>query len=704
MNGEQFSSPHRYFGETFAPDTLRILVLEDELSDYELIVRHLRASKLNFEALCVDSESDFEHQLIAFAPDLVLSDFALPDYDGFRALETLHRQSPETPFILVTGTLNEARAFEAVKRGATDFVLKGRLDRLPVSVNRAVNERAERSKLQKAQEQALQFFQKRQQSALADANARPVRILLLEDEPSDVALLERELTGQVAFVLTVVDDEVGYCEALKTFDPDIIIADFALPSFNGLAALEIRDQVRSETPFIFLSGIIGEHLAIEAVKSGATDYVLKDNLYCLPVAVSRAIRETNERRLRVEAEKNLEFNQLLRTITDNTVAALFLLDAKGKVMFANRSAEKLTKYSFGELEGRSFHEMIHSRRPNGAELQESDCPLHRVADVPHTIRTWDDLFFRKDGKPFNAIYSCTPIVGTVGGAGSVVELIDITSEREAQLFSQSLLAINDELQLLAQVVSHELQEPVGKIRSYLGLLSTRYRERLGRDADEFIDICVTSATTISLMIDDLWTYARINKLDVQLSYVDTSIIAAATIEELRGKIEVTRGIVNFGKLPVVFGNDRQIAYLLRSLIDNALKFHGTEAPVVRISAREDGGQWVFAVKDNGIGIDKIYSKDVFRLFHRLNAKPGVTGTGMGLSICKKIVEREQGNIWFESEPGRGSTFYFSLPTKPQCAINAAVISQREFDCTLLPGNANSGLALSQQQKHSGSEK
>lgn len=673
MEMKEESSPENHPGN----EPVRILFLEDEPTDYDLMTRKLRSNKIKFESICVDSEHDFEKQLLEFKPDLVLSDFSLPSYDGFKALEAIGNLAPEIPFILVTGTLNEARAFEAVKKGATDFVLKDNLERLPISVNRALNETREKRKLQQAQQHAVSFFRRRQQpTPLVELNSRPIKILLLEDEPSDVLLLQKQLTGQIVYELEQADDEASYRAALKNADPDIIIADFALPTFSGLAALEIRDQMRPETPFIFLSGVIGEHVAIEAVKCGATDYVMKDNLYALPLAISRAVRETSERRLRLEAEKNLAFNQLSRIITDNTAAAVFLLNDEQKIQFANKSAEKLTNFTFSEMEGKSLHEVIHSRRADGSEFPIHDCSLHRPTARPHPLRTWDDIFVRKNGQLFNAIYSSTPIFNMGQYTGSVVELIDITNERETQQFSQSLLQINDELQQLAQVVSHELQEPVGKIRSYLGLLSTRYRDRLGADADNFIDICVMSAATISLMVDDLWTYARINKLDLGLSYVDTGKIAASAIEELRNKINATGATVMCDELPVVFGNDKQIAYLMRSLIDNALKFHGPQPPVVRITAREDGAKWIFCVKDNGVGIDKIYSKDVFRLFHRLNAKPGTSGTGMGLAICKKIVEREQGDIWFESSPGQGCAFYFSLPSSPRCPLPPKMTAQR----------------------------
>ena len=645
------------------PDqTLRILVIEDEPTDYELVARQLKSAGLMFESQRVESFDELQSSLDQFQPDLILSDFSLQGFDGLAALDYVRRSHPDLPFILVTGTLTDVMAFEAVRKGATDYVLKDRLEKLVLTVARAVNERAEKKKLQAAQHKALTVLRKRQESMADFALTQTLRIVLLEDNPADAALIDTELKKSGLNYETVsCDDEEQYRKALTTSKPHVILADFAVPTFDGIAALQLRDALCPDVPFIFLSGIMGEELAIEAVKSGATDYVMKHNLFALSLAVKRAVNEVHERNLRIEAEQVLQINDVTRTITNNMAAALFMLDEAGRCVFVNPMAEKLTQYTAAELRGQLLRDILHSTTANGSPLPAHECYLESPC-AHEKITAREEMAVRKDGTVANVLCSATSIKVRGIHTACVVELLDITNEKAMQQFNLNVTAMNEELQTLAQVVSHELQEHVGKIRSYLNLIAVRYQGQLGADADEFISICTNSADVIALMVDDIWTYARINKIDLQQEYVNAGIVVASVAEELRDRTERAGGSIVFGKLPVVFSNEKQLKYLFRSLLDNALKFHSEKPPRVTISAHESGSMWIFAVADNGIGIDPIHSKDVFKIFHRLDAKPNAGGTGMGLAICRKIVERNEGRIWFEGNDSGGTTFYFALPS------------------------------------------
>jgi PAS domain S-box-containing protein len=658
---------HSTAGDFTVPSTdLRILVIEDEQTDYDLVLRELTNAGLSFKAERVDAVDQLETSLKQFNPHLILSDFSLQGFDGLHALDVVRAVDPDLPFILVTGTLTDVMAFEAVKKGATDYVLKDRLERLTITVARAMNELTEKRKLRAAQHAAFAVLRQRQEALANYAQTQTLRIIILEDDPTDVALVDAELRKSgLRYELLSCEDETEFRRSVGQQKPHVFIADFAVPTFDGVAALELRELLCPDVPFIFLSGIMGEELAIEAVKAGATDYVMKHNLFALPTAIKRAVNEVQERVMRIEAEQGLEVNQINRLITDNMAAALFLLDEHGFCVFANPRAVQLTNYSMAELKDQRLLEKLHTGLAEGSVLPPHECLFSVEPDslgAARPLRAREEVCVRKDGTLANVLYTATDIVTNGAVTGTVVEMLDITNEKMMEQFSLNVKALNDELQTLAQVVSHELQEHVGKIRSYLNLLAVRYNGRLGPDADEFMLICTDSASIIAQMVEDLWTYARINKLDVEQQYVNSATILAATVEELRTRMETVQAKVTYGKLPVVYSNAKQLNYLFRSLIDNALKFHGTDTPAINISAREKGSMWIFAVEDNGIGIDSMHARDVFKIFHRLNAKPGVGGTGMGLAICRKIVERNAGDIWFEPNPSGGSTFCFSLPS------------------------------------------
>jgi signal transduction histidine kinase len=240
---------------------------------------------------------------------------------------------------------------------------------------------------------------------------------------------------------------------------------------------------------------------------------------------------------------------------------------------------------------------------------------------------------------------------------------EVVLEKERGEAKEQLEQTIADLQNLAYVVSHELQDPIGRIKSYMNLLRVRYADKLGPDAGEFMQICSRSADRINRMVDDLWTYARVYRNDDNPSEVDTSPVVASAVEGLRGVMEESGGSVTVGPLPRVRISEKQISYVLCALIENALRYRSTAPPSVRVSAEREGERWVFCVEDNGIGIDSIFFKDIFRLFFRLKPEMAPEGTGMGLAIAKKIIEQNGGDMWVVSEVSRGSKFFFSLPIR-----------------------------------------
>ena len=227
--------------------------------------------------------------------------------------------------------------------------------------------------------------------------------------------------------------------------------------------------------------------------------------------------------------------------------------------------------------------------------------------------------------------------------------------------AKELARSNAELEQFAYVASHDLQEPLRLISSYTHLLEKRYKGKLDADADEFIGYTVESTTRMQRLISDLLAYSRVSMHARPFDQVDLNEALKQALFNLQIAIEETQALITQDNLPVLNVDAAQMAQLFQNLIGNAIKFHGQEPPRIHVSARQAGEMWIIAVKDNGIGINPRFSDRIFVLFQRLHDRNEYSGTGIGLAICKRIVERHQGKIWVDSEPGQGATFYFTLP-------------------------------------------
>jgi light-regulated signal transduction histidine kinase (bacteriophytochrome) len=240
----------------------------------------------------------------------------------------------------------------------------------------------------------------------------------------------------------------------------------------------------------------------------------------------------------------------------------------------------------------------------------------------------------------------------------------IKAQEDLRKLNKRLTESNKELEQFAYVASHDLQEPLRMVSSFLQLLEKKYKTQLDDTAHQYIHFAVDGSERMKTLINDLLKFSRVGTTVEENSEVDCNLLLKGVIKVFEQKINENDAKIRVNELPVIKGNRTQLEQLFQNLIGNALKYRGKESPCIEIGANDEGSGWVFHVKDNGIGIEKKFYDKVFVIFQRLHGKNEYGGTGIGLAICKKIVERHGGKIWIESEPGNGTTFYFSFP-KPQ---------------------------------------
>lgn len=239
---------------------------------------------------------------------------------------------------------------------------------------------------------------------------------------------------------------------------------------------------------------------------------------------------------------------------------------------------------------------------------------------------------------------------------------EVAARERAQ---ENLARSNKELEQFAYVASHDLQEPLRMVSSFTQLLAQRYEGQLDEKAQKYIRYAVDGAVRMQRLINDLLSYSRVATRGKPLEPTDTHAVLGEALRNLATLLEEQRAIVTTDELPTVPADASQLTLLFQNLVSNAVKFHGAEVPPrAHVSARDAGAEWVFSVRDNGIGIDRQYAERIFVIFQRLHTREEYPGTGIGLAVCKRIVERHGGRIWFEPAPGGGTTFFFTLPKQP----------------------------------------
>jgi PAS domain S-box-containing protein len=342
--------------------------------------------------------------------------------------------------------------------------------------------------------------------------------------------------------------------------------------------------------------------------------------------------------------------------------AMVVVDGAGKIVLLNVQAEKQFGYRRDELIGQPVTNII----PEGfAERLVADDLRSTEEALAQVIGTGIELTARrKDGSEFPIEMMLSPLE-SADGILVTTAIRDISLRRAAEarlaLSIDDLNRSNEELGQFAYIASHDLQEPLRMVASYTQLLSRRYKGRLDADADEFIGFAVDGASRMQRLIQDLLILSRVGTKGKDLLETSSEEALEQALRNLSASIEDGGAIVTHDPLPMVIADDMQLIQLFQNLVGNAIKYQAPGTPRVHISAGTAGrARWGFAVKDNGLGIDPQYFDQIFGMFQRLHKRDEFAGTGIGLAICKKIVDRHGGRISVESEPGLGSTFRFDL--------------------------------------------
>ncbi|NTU41869.1 MAG: PAS domain S-box protein [Nitrospirales bacterium] len=502
----------------------------------------------------------------------------------------------------------------------------------------------------KEAEEALQLALAYNRS-LTEASLDPLVIISAEGKITDANEAMLRMTGHSW------DEMIGTCYTGYVTEPEKAKEGFELVCREGEVKdypLELRHRDGGNTPVLFNANLFKD-------KTGKVLGIL-------------AIARTMDAVIRLSEKR-------LRDITDALGEGVFVVDKQGYLTFMNPESGRLLGWTEAELKGRSPHELIHGHV--GADT----CPILGVFSSGALYSTDNDSFCRKNGTLFPVSYIASPIRENSEVNSVVVAFHDITErksiDKRLKKYTKELERSNKELEQFAYVTSHDLQEPLRRIISFTDLLAQRYSGSLDEKADSYIRYIVSGATRMSILINDLLTYSRVTTRGKEFTPTDMEMVLSTVLRDLSVAIQESGAVITRDPLPTVMADDPQVGLLFQNLISNAIKFRGETPPAIHVSAvpiadflskrrnipsdvlrhLQTTRGWVFSVRDRGIGIEPQYYERIFQIFQRLHTEEEYPGTGIGLAVCQKVVERHGGQIWVESEEGKGSTFCFTIPER-----------------------------------------
>ncbi|HEY5367703.1 MAG TPA: ATP-binding protein [Hanamia sp.] len=633
----------------------RILHLEDSHSDADVIKRVLLKANLNFQYFLADDKESFIRGLTDFKPDVILSDHALPQFDSVMAFDIYKEMKLEIPFILVTGSVSEEYAVEMIKKGIDDYLLKINLQRLPQAIKNAFDKRENEKKISQVEKDLKQ----------SETNLRTI----FENTSSGFLLLDKNL------------NVISFNNQMSYFSKELFGFDLQ-ENVNFIAMLMPERQQELKNLFgMILKGETSSNETGHPQTDGKLIwYCVKGN----PVldqernitGVCLTVDDITERKNAEEERSRLS------SILEATSDFVGITGVDQRLSFLNTAGRKAMGYD--EMEDLSQKKIVDFSPDWANEILLKE-------GIPAALKAgkWigETAWFSKEGveTPVSqVIIAHNNSNGELQYLSTIARDITLQKETEQKLEQQNVelvfqneekekraaeLAIankelalsNTELERFAYIASHDLQEPLRMVTSFMNLLEKRMSGQLDDTSKQYIHYAADGAIRMKTLIQDLLMYSRIGTNKEDFTIVDLNEVMQYIIRVLEENIKETGTTITVKHLPVISANKTLINQLLVNLISNALKYHRDNDPEIEVGYNEDPRNWIFYVKDNGIGIDPKFFDKIFIIFQRLHINSEYSGTGIGLAICKKIVEIHKGKIWVESEQGKGSTFYFSIP-------------------------------------------
>ncbi|MHB8909139.1 MAG: PAS domain-containing sensor histidine kinase [Syntrophales bacterium] len=786
-------------------ESLRIIILEDRPADAELIQFELQEAGLSFTVKVVMTEGDFLKELQEFPPDLILSDYDLPQYNGALALAAAKRQCPDVPFILVTGAISEDRAIETLTNGAKDYVMKSRIGRLVPAVQRALAEAKEHKELKEADEKLrkahriLEATVKKRTAALQaeiaehkrveealyrsernyrllhdtmlqgvvyqDAEGKvismnPAAVQILgtsseeyldhtlenneehhtlrgdgssfpgldhpsmvalrtgqelrdvvmgvynpcemdyrwinvrampqfrsgEDKPYQVYIIFDDITERRRIEKTLQDSEVRYRRLFEAAQDGILIVNaetgqiddvnpFLMEMLNyskaelvGKKLWEIgafKDIEKSKFAFAELQNnqyIRYEDLQLEAKDGRRIDVEFVSNVYQVDhtKVIQCNIRDITKRKRAETALQNSE--RMYRAIGESIDYGVWVCAPDGRNIYVSESFLKLVGLTQEQCSNFGWGDVLH---PDDAE--------RTIAAWKECVRTggiWDieHRFLGVDGQWHPILARGVPVRNERGEVIYWVGInLDINKLKQAEtdlkIRTQQLEDTNKELDSFSYSVSHDLRAPLRAIEGYSRMILRKQGDAFDEKTKSLFNVILVNTKTMGQLIEDLLALSRLGREALSLSSVNVEDLIRDVWAELKASNPGSPVDLKIDPVPSGTGDRSLIKQVLVNILSNAIKFTRVrEAPLVEVGGYRTEKENVYYVRDNGVGFDMQYQHKLFGVFQRLHSADDFEGTGVGLAIVQRVILRHGGRVWAESEPDKGATFYFSLPT------------------------------------------
>jgi len=496
---------------------------------------------------------------------------------------------------------------------------------------------------------------------------------MIEDEARDATLVEHALRqGGLDFCLKRVDTRSAFLEELAQFHPSVILSDRGLPGLDGLAALSLAQKQAPNIPFIFVTGSLGQELAIQALKSGATDLVLKRRLGTLPSAVRRALQQVELRPQQRQAQDTLHSSEEhYRDLVEFSPDALLVL-VEESVAFVNAAAVKLFGASQREqLVGRNIRDLVSP--PDWERFQQF---VFRVREEGKPGPSIEQTLQRLDGSRIAAEIAAAPLVFAGKPAAQVIvrdvseqeraheEIRRMNAELEKRVADRTaeLEAANKELEAFSYSVSHDLRAPLRHIEGFIEILMTTKIQSLDEESKRHLATISDSARQMGRLIDDLLAFSRTERAELRKTELELTDLLRSCVRDLDRELKGRQVEWIVAELPRVHADPALLRQVLTNLLSNALKYtRPRKVARIEVGSRNEGAEHIIFVRDNGVGFDPRYKHKLFAVFQRLHRAVDFEGTGVGLANVRRIISRHGGRTWAEGQIDKGATFYFSLP-------------------------------------------